>query len=378
MNIGFEAKRFFTNTTGLGNYSRFVMRALCNYFPEHNYFLYTPRIPANIDEKDILEQPNVEVITPGQWYTNLKATSLWRTFGISREKSIKNLEVFHGLSQELPVALPRDVTKFVTVHDLIFYRYPEFYNALDVSIYKQKLRHACRRADRIIAVSAQTKTDLMEFLKVEESRIEIIYQGSHPNFKRQWSADEIESVTKKYGLPADYILNVGTIEKRKNLIVLIKALSRLPKECRIPLVILGRKTDYFKEVVDVATELKVMDEILFLQNVPFEEFPAIYQKARLFIYPSLFEGFGIPLIEAIESRVPVITSFGSCFSEAAGPSSIFINPNDEEALAYEINKVLVDPALAKSMISASYEYIQRFQPLIIGKKIIEAYETARQ
>lgn len=376
MNIGFEAKRFFTNSTGLGNYSRFVMRALCNHYPEHNYYLYTPRIPANIDATDILEKPNVEVITPGGWYKKLRATSFWRTFGISRESSVKDLQIFHGLSQELPVGLPHDIKKVITVHDLIFYRYPEFYNAVDVSIYKQKLRYACRQADRIIAVSEQTKTDLMEFLKVEEGRIEIIYQGSHPNFKRQRSAAEIDSVVKKYQLPGDYILNVGTIEKRKNLLVLIKALSMLPREARIPLVILGRRTDYFKEVLDVAKRLKVVDTIFFPQNVRFDEFPAIYQKARLFIYPSLFEGFGIPLIEAIESRVPVITSFGSCFSEAAGPSSIFVDPNDEEALAYEINKILMNPTLANSMIADSYAYIQRFEPVVIGKKIIEAYKAA--
>ena len=111
----------------------------------------------------------------------------------------------------------------------------------------------------------------------------------------------------------------------------------------------------------------------FPQNVPFHEFPAIYQKAKLFIYPSLFEGFGIPLIEAIESKVPVITSFGSCFSEAAGPSSIFVDPRNEQALAEQIEKVLLDGALANSMVSASYEYIQRFEPAVIGKKIMDVY-----
>lgn len=374
MNIGFEAKRFFTNNTGLGNYSRFVVRALSNCFPEHDYYLYTPRKTVHSDTADILKKGNVGVITPGKWYKFFHATSIWRTWGISKERSVRDLDVFHGLSQELPVNLPRRIKKIITVHDLIFYRYPEFYNTIDIAIYKEKLKFACHKADRIIAVSEQTKADLQEFLKIDDSKIEIIYQGSHPNFKRKLSASQIEAITNKYKLPSDYILSVGTIEKRKNLLVLIKALSLIPKEARIPLVILGRPTEYIKEVLAAAKQLQVSDGIFFPQNVPFHEFPAIYQKARLFIYPSLFEGFGIPLIEAIESRVPVITSLGSCFSEAAGPSSIFVDPHNEEALAAQISNVLLDSALASSMVSASYEYIQQFEPAVIGKKIMEVYK----
>ncbi|HEY9488376.1 MAG TPA: glycosyltransferase family 1 protein, partial [Chryseosolibacter sp.] len=298
----------------------------------------------------------------------------WRTWGISRERSIRELQVFHGLSQELPANLPEKIKKVVTVHDLIFYRYPEFYNFIDTAIYKKKLKFACQKADKIIAISEQTKADLREFLKIDEAKIEIIYQGSHPNFKRALSSAEIESIAIKHKLPGEYILSVGTIERRKNLLVIIKALSLIPKESRVPLVILGRRTEYFKEVLAAARELHVLDAIYFPENVPFSDFPAIYQKARLFIYPSLFEGFGIPLVEAIESRVPVITSFGSCFSEAAGPSSIFVDPHNEEALAVQINKVLSDSALAKSMVSASYEYIQRFEAAVIAKKIMNVYK----
>ena len=373
MNIGFEAKRFFTNNTGLGNYSRFVVRALSNYFPENNYFLYTPRKVFHNDTALILKNPNIKVITPPKWYKFLRATSFWRTWGISKESSIQNLQVFHGLSQELPVNLPKGIKKIATVHDLIFYRYPQFYKPIDIAIYKQKLKYACKEADKIIAISQQTKLDLLDFLKVDAAKIEIVNQGSHPNFKRQLSILEIDNVRSKYKLPRDYILNVGTIEERKNLLVLIKALSILPKASRIPLVILGRPTQYFKQVMSVAKQLNVLDLIFFPQNVSFGEFPAIYQNARLFIYPSLFEGFGIPLIEAIESRVPVITSIGSCFSEAAGPASIFVDPHNEEELAYQINRVLSDAGLMRSMVSDSYNYIQRFEPDLIVKKIIDVY-----
>jgi glycosyltransferase involved in cell wall biosynthesis len=375
MNIGFEAKRFFTNNTGLGNYSRFVIRALSSHFSDNNYYLYTPRNPLHKENADILSSSNIKVITPGKWYKFFRATSIWRTWGISREPSIHDVNVFHGLSQELPLNLPKRIRKIITVHDLIFFRYPEFYKSVDVAIYKKKLRLGCENADKIIAISEQTKSDLQEFLRIDPSRIEIVYQGSHPNFRRKLNEGQIEEVTRKFDLPQNYILSVGTIEKRKNLLVLIRALALIPKEARMPLVILGRPTDYIHEVLATAKQLNVFDSILFPKNVSFGEFPAIYQKARLFVYPSLFEGFGIPLIEAIESRVPVITSAGSCFSEAAGPSSIFIDPQDPEALAAAIGKVLSDKSLASAMVSASYEYIQRFEPQVIGKKIMDIYRS---
>src|SRR5687767_13212562 len=134
MNIGFEAKRFFTNNTGLGNYSRFIVRALSSYYPENDYYLYTPRDPFHNDAVHILDRPNVKVVKPSSWYNYVRATSIWRTWGISREPTIERLQAFHGLSQELPVNLPEKVKKIVTVHDLIFYRYPHFYNPIDVAI----------------------------------------------------------------------------------------------------------------------------------------------------------------------------------------------------------------------------------------------------
>lgn len=375
MNIGFEAKRFFMNNTGLGNYSRFVVRALSTTFPDNRYYLYTPSNPVQHDGVDILNSGNVNVVTPGAAYRFFKATSVWRTVGIGSEPTVATLQVFHGLSQELPLNLPSKIKKVITVHDLIFYRYPEFYKSIDVAIYKKKLKSAVDRADNIIAISEQTSCDLQEFLKVDPSRITIIYQGSHPNFKRRLSRAEIDSVTARYNLPAEYILTVGTIEKRKNLMTVVKALSLIPKSSRIPLVVLGRPTTYFKEVVAVARERGVLSDMIVPGNVPFPDFPAIYQKASLFIYPSLFEGFGIPLVEAIESRVPVITSHGSCFSEAAGPSSIFVDPTDEEALADGINRVLLDSALAKSMVAASSEYIRKFEPAAIANKLMSVYQA---
>jgi glycosyltransferase involved in cell wall biosynthesis len=377
MTIGFEAKRFFTNKTGLGNYNRFIVDALSQHFPEHTYKLYTPRQTANPDALQILENKKIEVVTPNVWYKRTRTTSLWRTWAMTNEPGINTLDVFHGLSQELPLRLPDRLKKIVTVHDLIFYRYPQFYNTLDVAIYKRKIKYTCKNADIIIAVSHQTKQDLQNFLNIDGSRIEVIHQGCHSNFKRKVTEEEIRAVKAKYGLPYNYILNVGTVEERKNVVQLIHALALLPPESRVPVVIIGKHTAYFKQVVQVARKMGVLDHLILPENVPFADFPAIYQAATLFVYPSLFEGFGIPLIEAIESGVPVITSKGSCFSEAAGPAALYVDPKNAEDLAHQIQSVLSDMQLRQKMIVESSTYIQQFAPAVIAGKIFEVYRKPK-
>ena len=183
MKIGFDAKRFFNNFTGLGNYSRFVIDAVSKYNSENEYFLYSPKIQNHPELTPILNRENIKIITPPSAYTFLKAASLWRTWGISSESRTKELNVFHGLSQELPLNLPKTLKKVVTVHDLIFVRYPNLYKSIDVAIYKWKVKAACRQADKILATSKQTKHDLIDFLKIEEKKIEVVYQGCHPTLK---------------------------------------------------------------------------------------------------------------------------------------------------------------------------------------------------
>ena len=375
MKIGFDAKRLFNNFTGLGNYSRFVVAALLEHVPDNEYILYTPNIRHHPEITPITAHSNVAIVTPSAVYRLFRATSLWRTWGIGKERSVSTLNVFHGLSQELPVNLPANIKKVVTVHDLIFLRFPKFYNPIDVRIYKAKVKAACLSAHKIVAISQQTAEDLVDFLGISESKIKVVYQGCHPQFMKVLSIDEIRNTKKKYNLPEQYVLNVGTVEARKNVMTVVKAMSILPIKSRLPLVIMGRETAYKKEVVAMALQLGVLDSIIFLHQVPFTDFPPIYQGAQLFVYPSLFEGFGIPLVEAIESAIPVITSTGSCFSEAAGPGSIYIDPGNEEELAFQLNRVLLDRELQQQMISAGKKYTARFTSAQIANDLNSVYTS---
>jgi glycosyltransferase involved in cell wall biosynthesis len=373
--IGFDAKRFFNNFTGLGNYSRFVIDALSKYYPDHKYFLYSPNAFANSEVGSVVERENVSIITPPVAYKLFRATSLWRSWGISNETTVKTLDVFHGLSHELPAKLPISTTKIVTIHDLIFIRYPELYNSLDVLIYKKKVSMACRQADSIIATSMQTRQDVVDFLKVDPSKIQVVYQGCHPNFKNILSGAEISNVKRKYALPHNYILSVGTIEERKNVLLLIKALSLLRDEVKKHLVIVGRPTAYKERLIEVAKRNGVLDRITFLHNVSFKDLPGIYQGAEVFVYPSFFEGFGIPIVEALESSVPVIAATGSCLSEAGGNGSIYINPNNEQELAAQLERVISDVSLRKQMVAEGKKHVQLFQPKEIAESLMQVYKN---
>jgi len=373
MYIGFEAKRLFSNFTGLGNYARFVVGALSEFVPQDHYTLYTPRERSHPEIDPIVVRPNVDVISPSGGYRWFKG--VWRSWGVSRHPSIKTLSVYHGLSQELPVGLPKHVRKVVTVHDLIYIRYPQFYKPIDVAIYKAKARAACSAADRVIAISRQTAEDLVEYLKVDASKIEVVYQGCHPIFKRQASTEEKQRVKSRYALPEAFILCVGTIEPRKNAAQLVRALAELPEASRLPIVLVGRATAYKEEILQIARTLGVVQHLQFLHDTSFQDFPAIYQSATVFVYPSLFEGFGIPLVEAIESGIPVITSTGSCFSEAAGPSALYADPNKAEELARYLNQVLTDSRLRQNMVDASRAYIQRFEPEMIARDLHAVYKS---
>lgn len=372
MKIGFEAKRFFTNYTGLGNYSRLIVSALSSHYPDNQHYLFTPRRISNGEVDDIIQRPNVKVKVPEGIYS--RVPSLWRTWGLSFGMEAKQLDVFHGLSQELPFNLSKKVKKVVTVHDLIFLRYPAFYHAWDVSIYEAKVKSACRRADKIIAISEQTRQDVIDFLNIHPEKVEVVYQGCHPIFKQRILPDVKEKVRKKYGLPDQFILNVGTIEKRKNIILLVEALALLPESLQLPVVIMGRPSIYMNEIVEKARSLNVLNKLHFLHDASFQDFPAIYQLAAVFVYPSLFEGFGIPLLEAIESDTPVITSTGSCFIEAAGPDALYVDPTSSDAMANALSRVLTDGDLRDKMILNSRKFIDRFTPPKIADRLMNVYE----
>jgi len=175
----------------------------------------------------------------------------------------------------------------------------------------------------------------------------------------------------KYLIPNKYILYVGNIEERKNILNIIKAIHRA--KINYPFVIVGRTSRYMS-IVKAYIENYNLKNIYFLQNVPSEDLPAIYQMAELFVYPSFFEGFGIPILEALVSKVPVITSKGGCFAEAGGKSTIYVDPYNPHEIGEAINAVLKNPILKENMIVDGYMHAQKFRHEVIAQQLIKVYE----
>lgn len=375
MRIAFDAKRAFLNFTGLGNYSRFVLDALSEHEPDHEYLLYTPRTSGNPEVQQLIRQPNIYVRTPSKMVSRLGMGSLWRSYMLGNVATSDGADVLHGLSNELPFIGNKKMKRVVTIHDLLFIRYPHFYKRLDVEIYKRKFKHACKVADIIIAVSEQTSLDIQEFLGVPKDKIKVVYQGCHSHFRNESDVFTMRQVADKYSLPDDFMLTVGTIESRKNALLILQALNALKGKLDLPLVIVGKATEYKRLLMDYIQKHQLQDRVIFLHQIDFHELPSLYQLAKLFIYPSFFEGFGIPIVEALNAHVPVIATKGSCLQEAGGPDSLYVDPHRPDELAEAIGQVLNNPALATKMIEHGDSWVKQFEPQAIAADLMRVYKA---
>ena len=371
MRIGYDAKRAFTNFTGLGNYSRDTIRILSSFFNKNNYVLYTPNNKLN-DRLDFLKyQSNISIRSPQKLLDKI-FSSYWRTKNILNDIEKDNIDIYHGLSHELPIGIEDTKIKtIVTIHDLIYLRYPNLFSSVDLKIYDKKFKSACERADKIIAVSKQTKQDIINYFSVDEQKIEVIYQGCNNTFKKS-DDDNYELIKNKFGLFDEYLLYVGSIEERKNLLTLLEALKDIPKK---KLIIIGDGNNYKKKCVSFINNNNLNSRTLILSGLKIEEMATIYKHAEMLIYPSIFEGFGIPILEALYSKIPVITSKGGCFSEAGGPDSIYINPLSKKEILEAIKKIEGTPNLKEKMIENGLKYAENFSDENIANNLMRVYQA---
>jgi glycosyltransferase involved in cell wall biosynthesis len=380
MRIAFDAKRAFQNNTGLGNYSRSLIEALAKNYPEHEYYLAAPK---QTDMFSIVGMNNVCTITPkGIWKP---LSSLWRSKYVINDLKKLGINVYHGLSNEIPSGInDTGIKSVVTIHDLIFERYPKQYKSVDVAIYRKKFISACKYADKVIAISEQTKQDIMEFYKTPEHKIEVCYQSCNPIFEGIVTEEEKKSIRAKYQLPEKYFLYVGSVIERKNLLLICKAL--LLSNSTIPLVVIGNSNNgYLQTVKSYITENNLQKTVIFLSESPkamsdkgfrsANDFPAIYQSAIAMIYPSIFEGFGIPILEALWSRLPVITSTVSCMPETGGDAAYYIDPGDADSLAKAMQQIATDDVLRKTMIEKGVVNAQKFAPATCAEAVMKVYQS---
>lgn len=363
MKLAFDGKRFFHNSSGLGNYSRDLVRILAENFPEHQYELIEQKTSERAKNLFLYDQIN---------FLQAPSGKLVRQFQFGKIAQNSGADIYHGLSGELPLKwTQKSIKKVVTIHDLIFLRFPQFYSFFDRKIHFWKFKNACEQADLVIAISEQTKSDIIYFLKIDPKKIVVVYQGCHPTFKEKKSVDFIQNTREKFNLPEKFILNVGTIEPRKNLLNIVKSLTGT----NIPLVVIGKKTGYFKEVKKYIEKNQLQRQIYFLEHVSMPELSVIYQTSELFVYPSLFEGFGIPIIEALFSKTPVITANTSSLPEAGGPNSLYVQPENVSDLRSKIIFLWQNKAERERVVELSWNFVQKFSDEQIAKNVMTNYQS---
>ena len=379
MKIGLDAKRIVRNGTGLGAYGRTLANDLAD-IDGLELTLYAPDEGREELRCQVAERDNLHYAFSGR-HTAL-GRSLWRSQGIVSQLKKDGIEVYHGLSGELPSGIRKaGIRTVVTIHDLIFMRHPEWYHAADVKIYTRKFLHAVEEADRIVAISECTRRDICELGGIPPGRVELIYQSCAPRFSsfpRAGAPDDasmkkIWHVRSLHDLPDRYILCVGTIEERKNALLAVKALHSLPSD--LSLVLAGRATAYADRVWRYARDNGLGSRVVMLHSVPDDHLPTLYRLAEAFVYPSRYEGFGIPVIEAISMGLPVVACTGSCLEEAGGPHSLYVSPDDEQALAAAVRKVLCGAPGRTQRIEKSRRYIERFENAEAARQFADIYRS---
>lgn len=363
MKIGFDAKRLYNNFTGLGNHSRTTIDILTEYYPENEYLLYTPKIKNDPVVGKYINKEHCQTFLP----EGMMKGSLWRTFKLGRTAESDGAELFHGLSNELPMDL--HIPSVVTIHDVAFRTFKDMYHWHDRQIYDLKWRYACKHADRIIAISECTKRDIIKFYGIDESKIDVVYQPVNPLYY------QLETTKPNFAEQEPYMLYVGSINSRKNLLGIVKAINLLPKDLQIPLVVVGNGREYKVQVEKYIAENNLGDLVQFHAPVNNQQdLCKLYQGATIFVYPSFYEGFGLPVVEAMLSGCPVVTSNVSSLPEAGGPYSLKANPESAEDIAAQMQKLLESETLRQEIGKKSYDYaMQTFHPGTLAKQLVGVY-----
>jgi len=366
MNIGFDSKRAFCNNTGLGNYSRTLISSLEEYCKNCNLILFTPKRKLEFHTQSTIIEPQI--------FLSKLFNSYWRSKIISRKAKQYNLDLYHGLSHEIPFAMHKKVKTLVTIHDLIYLTRPKEFSLIDRKVYDKKFRYACNNAHAIVAITNETKKDIIKYFNIPAKKIYVIYQSCDSIFRHVFEKKTLIKFRKKYSLPKDYLLFIGSMNPRKKPLELVKAYHKISNQTNWPLIMIGSGKEKAK-IIDFIIEHNLQQKITFLKIKSNEELAMLYQCASIFTFPSVNEGFGIPIIEAQFSKTCVLTSSFSCLPEVAGPGAIYTNPNDLAQFSQSIITLINDKRKREESVKISFQWVQKYSQENIANEYIKLYKS---
>lgn len=372
MKIALDSKRLFNNPTGLGNYSRTIAHNFLKFIPEADLYLCVPKIKKNRLNEQFLEDKRYKIIQKP------KKTPFWRSYFILNDLKKQKIDLYHGLSNEIPLTIHHSgIKSVVTIHDLIFKIYPSTYKFIDRWIYDFKFKYACKHADKIIAISAATKQDIIKYYKIAPEKIEVVYQACLDIFYENQEDTTAELAFKNLALPSNYMVFVGSVIPRKNVLQLLQAYKDIPQQQKIPLVIVGKGGEYYQKCIDFVSENHLQEYVIFKNNIHSNAvLKLVYQHAILSVYPSVYEGFGLPVVESLLCGTPVITSSVSSMPEAGGNGALYSAPNDLASLTENMQKLLANEDLRKQLVQNGRQHIQQnFNREKLSKQLNTIYQN---
>lgn len=373
MIIGFDGKMAVSDNKELGDFSRLIIDVLSQYYPKNHYMVYAPQARENRDLTPLLARTSVHLKTP----RHALSTTLWRNRGgILNDAEHHHTRLFHGIAGVLPSKMSSyKIPSVVSIFDLTYLHYPKNFNFFDRMRYHAKTRRSCQVAKRVIAVSEYAKRDIVDNYGVSADKVCVAYPGVDERYLREINDKELNDVKRKYGLPEKFIVSAGRIVRHRNALQALQALEQLGDKA-IKLVLLGKSTDYYDEVKNYAAQHKMSDQITHISRASAADLPAIYHLALACVMPSRYESFAMPIIEAQCCGTPVVAATGSCMEEVGGDGALYVSPDDVNALADALGRVISDNALRNQLIERGKVNAQRFTRQAMADAIIACYEQA--
>lgn len=342
--FGYNQKTGLPNRVGSGEVSFELLKKLYSLDEKNKYRIYLPTEPS----RDMPQERD-------NWkYIKVKNQKAWTATALSKKlfEDRGKLDVFFSPTHYLPLYVSCPCA--VAILDLSYIHFPGLFKKRD--LYQLKLwgKYSVKKSSKIITISEASKSDIIKYYKVPSSKVAIVYPGI-----KEMDIKTKTNIRSKYKIEGEFILFVGTLQPRKNIVKLIEAFSEIDNKS-IKLVVIGKKGWMFEDILKAPGKYGVSERVKFLENASDQDLPSFYSEAKCFVLPSLYEGFGLPVLEAMQNGCPVITSNISSLPEAGGEAALYVNPHDSSDIANKIDRVLEDEKLRLEMIKKGFEQVKKF------------------
>lgn len=372
MRIGIDTLAAHRKKTGIGTYISSLVNSLLKVDRENRYTLFVSRENAIIFPGD---GPNCQKVFGPQIINNTNLRVLWEHTVLPFKVRQSQVDLLHGPTFVTPFL--SNVPSVVTIHDMTWFTHPDEHVPLKRGYYQSLIPVAARRAERVIAITESTRKDILRILDVPEEKVVTVHYGVDDIFQPVRDQANLAEIRQRYGIEKEFVLFVGMLEPRKNLVRIVEAFGELKKSgFEGWLVMAGPQGWGYEETAAKVRQLGLEEYVLFIGPVPHEELPALFSAADLLVYPSLYEGFGLPPLEAMACGTPVIASNISSLPEVTGDAGLLVDPLDVSELAEAMRRVLTDGELRQRMRAKGLERAKRFTWEETARRTLRVYEEA--